>query len=328
VKGIEHYTSSSGFHCIRCHYSADPSKDPDTEAGRAWMENELKGIPGGIGSHQWRVEYEIDWDAAGGELVFPYFEAFRSRIVRPPFKIPETWNLYASFDYGHRNPSSFHVYALDHDNNIWVIWEYYSSGKGFRQIARSIRSCEYFGKLCYLPIADPSIWAKTQQTESGSEMKSIAQLFYELPPEEQIVFSPGKKGGDITVAEKINGDVWNEEKLKEGKQPGLFILATCPFMIWELGKLRYKDWSGSMQEQRNLQESIVDKDNHAWDDLKMLMTMFFMAPGKPEDDKLEVLKRLDPASYEEWKSVARLHGEETGAAGSMGDFENEESQDE
>ncbi len=64
-----------------------------------------------------------------------------------------------------------------------------------------------------------------------------------------------------------------------------------------------------MQEQRNLKESIVDKDNHAFDDLKMFMTMFFMTPKEPETEAMEALRTLDPVSYQEWKSVQRLHGE-------------------
>jgi hypothetical protein len=310
VRGITHYNTASGFHAVRVHYSADPEKDPDTPVGSEWLSKVLIGIPGGINSAIFRQEFEIDWDAAGGELVFPQLEPFRSKIIAAPFSVPESWSLYGSFDYGHRNPSSFHVYAIDHDGDIWAVWEYYAAGKGYRQIARAIRSCPQFDKLAYLPIADPSIWAKTQQTVNDqNEMKSIAQLFFELPEGERIVFSPGKSGGDITVAEKINGELWNTEELKKGRKPRLHIFATCPFLIWELGKLRYKDWGGSMQEYRNLQESIVDKDNHAFDDLKMFMTMFFMSPKEPEEEKLAALRTLDPVSYQEWKSVQRMHGE-------------------
>jgi hypothetical protein len=78
-----------------------------------------------------------------------------------------------------------------------------------------------------------------------------------------------------------------------------------------------------MQEKRNLQESIVDKDNHAFDDLKMFMTMFFMAPDKPQQDAMEKLRREDPASYEEWQSVKKMHGEEQSSHGTLGEFEDE-----
>lgn len=325
MKGMEHYISGSGFHVLRVHYSADPAKDPGTEAGAKWFEDAPKGIVGGIRSAQWRAEMEIDWDASGGELVFPQFELFRDKIVVVPFEVPESWSLYGSFDYGHRNPSSFHIYAIDHDGDVWVVWEFYQKGLGFRQIARNIRECKFFPRLSFLPIADPSIWSKTQQVDAGNELKSIAQLFFELPPSEQVVFAPGKAGGDITVAEKINGDLWNEQNLKKGDAPRLRIFATCQMMIWELMKLRYKDWSGSMSEYRNLQEGIVDKDNHAFDDLKMFMTMFFMAPAKPKEEaELEKLKSINYASYREWKSMMKAHGDDSTRNTGLQGFESDE----
>jgi hypothetical protein len=326
LKGIEHYQSEAGFHCIKVEFKADPRKDPDTDVGQEWLKNEIKGIPGGIASAQFRQEYLIDWDAAGGELCFPQFDLYKSKIVVPPFIIPESWSLYGSFDYGHRNPSSFHVYAIDHDGDVWCVWEYYKKGMGYRQIAQAIRACPFFDKLSYMPIADPSIWAKNQQTDDGNEVKSIAQLFFELPLKEQVVFAPGKAGGDITVAEKINGEMWYVPVEKPDKwmfTPRLKVFSTCPMWIWEFAKLRYADWSGTMQEQRNTKESIVDKDNHGFDDFKMFMTMFFMAPTRPEEQKMSRLKQDDPVSYNEWKSVERHFEEQDSSRGTLGEFDEE-----
>ena len=323
LRGVKHYTCDIGYHVIRIHYTADPDKDPATPKGKAWFDNAVKGYTGGTKSSAWRQEMEIDWDSTGGELVFPQLQEFEEQIFVRPYTIPDTWALYGSFDYGHRNPSSFHVYALDHDANIHAVWEYYQAGKGYRQIAKAIRACPYFDRLNFMPIADPSIWAKNQQVMGGddNEMKSIAQLFMELPPKEQIVFCPGKNGGDITVAEKINGDIWNEAALRAGEKPKLFIFQTCPMMMWELKKLRYADWSATMQEQRNIKEEIVDRDNHSFDDLKMFITMFFSAPGQTNAPKYQKLKETDPVSYQEWVSVAKMHGEVGSNKGSMGDFE-------
>lgn len=312
MKGLSHYKSAAGFHCMKLLYTCDPTKDADELA---------KGYPGGKRSAAFRQEILIDWDAAGGELCFPQLETYEDRIVVKPFEVPETWSLYGSFDYGHRNPASFHLYAIDYDGNINVIWEYYKSGKGYRYIADCIRSCPYFERLSFMPIADPSIWAKNQQVADSNEVKSIAQLFFELPPDLQIVFAPAKSGGDITVAEKINSALWNEEALRNGEPPRLKIFATCPMMIWELKKLRYSDWSGSMAEVRNLKESIVDKDNHAFDDLKQFITMFFMSPDRPEKDPLEKLKKVDPTSYAEWKRVEQMHNGINSTRGTMGEFE-------
>jgi hypothetical protein len=156
-------------------------------------------------------------------------------------------------------------------------------------------------------------------------MKSVAQLFFELSDNERVLFMPGKKGGDITVAEKINGDMWNPEELKLGNQPKLRIFSNCPMLIWEMKKLRYKDWSAVAQEERNVQEEIVDRDNHAFDDLKMFLTMFFMGPSiakdSEDDARLRALREADRASYDEWKRVQKMHGESKQSSGAtMGDF--------
>lgn len=322
MKGVKHYVSDSGIPCMRVHYTADPEKDPATEAGAKWLERALKGYPGGVKASSWRREMEIDWDATGGELAFPQLTEFEHMIVIPPHEIPESWSLYGSFDYGHRNPSSFHVYAIDHDGNITVIWEYYMAGQGYRRTARTIRGCPFFDKLAFPPIADPSIWAKNQQQAGGddNDMKSVAQLFFELPDNERILFVPGKRGGDITVAEKINGDMWNEEELRQGRQPRLRIFSTCPMMIWELKKLRYRDYTAIMQETHNIKEELVDRDNHSYDDLKMFVTMFFSTPQSAEEAKLESLRKIDPVSYAEWKAVAERFSEGRKAESGLGEF--------
>jgi hypothetical protein len=319
-KGIKHYKSDMGIHCIRVHYTADPDKDPDTEAGKQWFDNQSK-LYGGVKSAAWQREMEIDWDATGGDLVFPQFKQYEDRIVITPFEIPESWKLYGVFDYGHRNPSAFEVFAIDHDGNIYSVWEYYMAGQGYRRIAQAIRACQYFDKLEFPPIADPSIFANNQQVQGGdgNVMKSIGQIFFELPENERIMFIPGKKGGDITMAEKINGLLWNEEKLKVGEMPQYRIFKTCPMLIWEISKIRYREYTAVMLETHNLKEELVDKDNHAIDCTKMFMTMFFGSPKKPEDMKLSALQRFDPNAAEEWKAVQKMH-EEKNHIQSMGEF--------
>jgi hypothetical protein len=319
-KGIKHYKSDMGIHCIRVHYTADPDKDPDTETGKQWFDNQSK-LYGGVKSAAWQREMEIDWDATGGDLVFPQFKQYEHMIVINPFEIPETWKLYGVFDYGHRNPSAFEVFAIDHDGNIYSVWEYYMAGQGYRRIAQAIRACPYFDKLEFPPIADPSIFANNQQVQGGdgNVMKSIGQIFFELPENERIMFMPGKKGGDITMAEKINGLLWNEEKLKAGEMPQYRIFKTCPMLIWEISKIRYREYTAVMLETHNLKEELVDKDNHAIDCTKMFMTMFFGSPKKPEDMKLSALQQFDPNAAEEWKAVQKMH-EEKNHIQSMGEF--------
>jgi hypothetical protein len=317
MRGVDKYISESGFSCIRIHYTADAEKDPATVDGKRWLDAELRGYPGGLSSSAWRQEMEIDWDAAGGDLVFPQLGPYRSKIVVPPIEIPEGWMLFGSYDYGHRNPASFHVHCLDYDGNIWTVWEFYDAGIGYREQAKRIRACPLWDRLSTNPIADPSIWAETQ--ERDNEVKSIAQLFAELPEKEQIFFMRGSKGGDVTAAEKVNGSLWQD---LDSRKPRWRIFASCPKLIWELGNLRYADWSQTTSETRNIREEIVDKDNHAWDDFKMFLMRFFAGPVKSEsDEKLDKLRASDPASYREWKNARKIFdgGRQKGQS-NLGDF--------
>ncbi len=329
MKGVQFYKSRAGFSCVRLHYSADPARDPDTEQGRQWVIEASKGLVGGVNSSDWRQEQEIDWDITGGAPVFPMIQLFRSRIVCAPFEIPEGWSLYAGYDYGHRNPSAFNVHAVDYEGNITTCWEYYKADARYRDQARAIRSCEFFDRLSYMPIADPSIWSLTQQADN--EVKSIAQLFSELADDERIHFAPGSKGGDVTLAERILGDLWAplvlEWNVANGALPGSQkstgrlkwrIFETCPNLISELEGLRWAEWTGSAAASRNAKEKIVDRKNHAWDATKVVFNMFFAGPVRPQADKYESLKKSDPSSYREWTSMAERLGEAESNQGTPG----------
>ena len=330
MNGVKHYQSDAGIHVVRVHYSADPDKNPNTPRGAEWLRNSLIGYPGGMGSAAWRQEMEVDWDVAGGELVFPDFEAYRHRIVTQPFPIPATWRLYASFDYGHRNPSSFHVHAMDFDGNVWTIWEFYQRNLGYREQARAIRAYPRFKDLAFNPVADPSIFIKSQAGATQGEEKAVSQLFFELPDDEQIVFIPGNRGGDITFAEKVKGFLWpwmsvdhmklTEEKKKEEARWRIF--SSCPMLLWELERMRYADFSSIAQEARNVQEKIIDKDNHAWDDCKYFFMMFFFRPEKEKEDRWEKLRAADPLSWKIRKEEEEKYPSEGGTKdSSLGDFE-------
>jgi len=304
VKGISHYQTKAGIHAVSVHYTADPAKDPDTDSGLTWFGEATKGYIGGTLSSAWREEMEVDWDVTGGELVFPMMQFFEDKIVAAPFEIPSDWQLYGSFDYGHRNPASFHVYAMDFDSNVWSVWELYGSEMGYVEMAEKIRACPYYDKLNFMPIADPSIFAQTQQSEN--EVKSIAQLFWELDDAKRIIFVPATKGGDVTTAEKIRNNLWED---LENKPAGWRIFSTCPWQIWELKKLRYADWSSTQMQFKNLREKIVDKDNHAWDDAKMFFNMFLWGPTSAPQDALSKLEKIDPMSAREWRAMAQRLGE-------------------
>ena len=70
TRGMSVRTTSLGFRVLRLHYTADPEKDPTTELGKRWYDEARKGMP----EARWRQEYELDYGALSGQLVFPTFE--------------------------------------------------------------------------------------------------------------------------------------------------------------------------------------------------------------------------------------------------------------
>lgn len=266
MKGINERITNTGINVLEIHYSADPSKDPDTPEGSLWKVRELLGYPGGESGAKWRREMEIDFYVQGGQLVFPNMEANRNRICIKPFDIPAEWSLYGSFDYAGRGVTAFLVHAVNHkEEDYYTVWEFYKVNSGYVNTANAIKKCPYYDRLEWI-VADPSIWTPTQEQKGQKELVSMAQLF----AEQGIVFMKGKRGGDNEFAELINETLW--KGMSEGVQPKYRMFETCEKHWWEMSRWRYMDYTTATQSYRNLKEQMVDKDNHTIDALKYFLT--------------------------------------------------------
>jgi len=268
-KGIQAGISSEGIQVVRIHYSADPMKDPDTHNGKEWRHIELQGYRG-VHDPRWRKEMEIDFDAHGGQLLFPYLLEYQNRIFVNPQEIKGA-QLIAGLDYGTRNPSAFEVLAIDYDKNIKVVYEYYEppkahkesdevfrARKGYKMLAAAIKQCPYFSEKLRI-LADPSLWNKTQEARDSTGLMSVADLF----AQEGVALTQGQRGRDFACYESLDSNLW--DNLAE---PRLVIFKNCPWLWWEVQRLRFDDYAAATQANQNLKEKIVDKDNHAWDAFK------------------------------------------------------------
>lgn len=246
--------NSQGHRVIRLHYSADPEK----HAG--WVAKESSKLLGGTTSLIWRREMEIDFGAGSGELVFPEFFGMEDDLVVDPFKLDDTFTYFGGFDWGVRNPASFHVYAQAQDGTVYSVWEYYASGHIVPQVSRAIRECPYYDKLQWIA-ADPSIWTENQSKKDG--FTSIAAM---MNDEEEVgewivdKLMPAHDRSDVAAIAKVKA-LW-------GQAPAKFkIFKTCPNQISELKNLKYPE----RKERTNETEKILDKNNHTWDDLKYVL---------------------------------------------------------
>ena len=294
---------------LRVHYSADPDKRPGTAAGDDWLSRSLAGYAGGRTSPRWKREMEIDYGAFGGAKAFPEWDAWKTGpIVCEPFA-PVGYTLYASYDHGWNNPAAFHVHGVGRDGQIVTLWEFYADRVPVSYIARMIKGQDIvlprrpeakieparlrwpgnpFAETMRIKIADPSMWAEDQPMKDEPN-KSIADLF----AREGVHFERGERGGDQTVVEWLLGTFWVDPE-----HPRYRITTACPHLIRELGTQRYKEVSEHQQLTHDASEVLVDKDNHAWDGLKMFLKRF---PPTPSTAK----PKPEPATFNWWRKQAQ-----------------------
>jgi hypothetical protein len=288
--------NSQGHRVIRLHYTADPDKDSN------WVKRESAKLLGGTTSLVWRREMEIDFGAGSGELVFPEFFGMEDDLVVDPFKLDDTYSYFGGFDWGVRNPASFHVYAQAQDGTIYSVWEYYAAGHIVPQVARSIRECPFYDKLQWIA-ADPSIWTENQSRKDG--FTSIAAMMNdEDEVGEYIVYKimPAHDRSDVAGIARVKA-LWGQVPVK------FKIFKTCPHQISELKNLKYPE----RKERVNETEKILDKNNHTWDDFKyfLLSNPFIKTmEDKPKVGTIKYINEISDLAAERAKMTGRTIQEE------------------
>ena len=215
-------------------------------------------------------------------LVYPEFD--ENVHVIEPFAIPSDWQDIISIDPGLHNPLSAHWYAVDFDENVYVVYEHYVAGKDVDFHAEAIKSiCSRIGwktdgKGRVRALIDS---AAKQRTLAG--VKSVVELFYERgilvnPDVEKDLFS-----GIARVKSYLN---------QKNGLPNLYIFNTCPHLIAELKG--YYWGSGDVPKK---------VDDHSLDEMRYyLMSRPKKAPAVEEKtaiqrDKEKRLRKLKARQY-------------------------------
>lgn len=286
----------------RLHYAADETKNPQNPVGMKWVKQALSGYAGGMRDPRWLKEMEIQYGAGGGTKVFPEWDNWLrdSNIFIDGDVDISGAKIYGSYDHGYRNPACYLVHAIYPDQTKRTIWEFYASDVTVPFISqiilgndttlpdgRRIKGNPYAGKEV-LKICDPEIMRATQVMEKGPN-RSVAHLF----SQEGVHFSAGTKGDDGTVVNWLNGNLWLDPN-----RPWYQIHRSCTNLIWELGKLHTQALTPLMSRKRNEHETLVDKDNHAWDALKYWLKRF------PVGVKVNVEQKKE-ADFEFWMKAAK-----------------------
>ena len=264
MQGLDIYKTNDGFTVARLHYSADPEKilengDPIPEL--------LEGYIGGKNGSAWRKEMEIDFTAYSGQLLcYAILNQYRDKIIVDRYVKVSDYK-YGSLDWGRNNPASFHVYAVNEDKHIHSAYEVYLRDTSIPDFSALIKQCPYYQDLHWIS-ADPSIWNRNQ--EDLQDLRSINDKFHD----QGIVLTRGKSRDDeIAINELL--DRW--DKLDESS-PRFTISPRCIKQIWEFERLRYKEITTAMIEMLNPHETLIDKDNHSWDDFKYFISKLISIP--------------------------------------------------
>ncbi len=205
--------------------------------------------------------------AASEGLVYPEFDE-RTHVI-DPFPIPKEWQDNISIDPGLNNPLSAHWYAVDYDDNVYVVYEHFAAGKDVDYHAQEIKRISALlgwktderGRVRALIDS-----AAKQRTLAG--VKSVCELFYERgilvnPDVDKDLFS-----GIARVKSYLN---------RKNGLPNLYIFSTCTHLIRELKSYFW----GSGDTPRKT-------DDHALDEMRYyLMTRPKKTPPLREKSEIE-----------------------------------------
>ena len=190
--------------------------------------------------------------AVGEGLVYPEFD--EGVHVIEPFDVPLEWQDNISIDPGLNNPLAALWFAVDFDDNVYVVYEYYQAGKDVDYHAEKIKeACARLnwhtdGKGRIESLIDS---AANQRTLAG--IKSVTELFYERG----ILVNPNVNKDLFSGIQRVKSYLSRKNGL-----PDIYIFPTCVNLIRELKG--YFWGSGDVPKKR---------DDHALDALRYyLMT--------------------------------------------------------
>lgn len=215
---------------------------------------------------------EGSFDHASG-MVYPNWS---SAVIEdlPNFSATaRQWDKMFSLDHGLRNPTAFLSGTIDPKEGIlYIFQEYYKPDSLVPQnvevIKPRIESVPY-GKLRFM-VADPAIRNKADPTTGKS-----VQFLYQ---EQNLFFQLGNNDVDAGI-NRLNSYI-DRGKIK--------IFRSCVNLIRE--GLNYKYKEASMDDDKNLDEKPIKKDDHAMDSLRY---MIMMLPFDPDQLAYTPVSRLD-----------------------------------
>lgn len=226
-----------------------------------------------------------DWDSYSGQ----YFTEWRDNPehyddrqwthVINPFKIPNHWKIYRSFDWGYNKPFSCGWWAVDTEGVAYRILELYGCTKTpnqglkwtanqvFKEIARIENEHEWLKGKNITGVADPAIFS----ADGGESIAETAQ-------KSRVYFQPGDH-------QRIPGWMQMHYRLSfdDNGFPMMYVFKNCKDFIRTVPTLIYDD------------HKVEDLDTEGEDHIADETRYFCMArPVAPRIKEVKVLPMHDP----------------------------------
>ncbi len=230
-----------------------------------------------------------DWDSFSGQVFMEWrndpthYEDRVNTHVIAPFKVPNTWRIIRSFDWGFTKPFSVGWYAVDHDNRIYRIRELYgcmgTPDVGVQwnpaKIAEEIKRIEaddpnLKGKQI-LGICDPAVFQRNGG-DSQAEIMAKYQVYWTKADNSRI---SGKMQMHYRMA--MDGE----------QRPMLYVFSTCKHCIRTLPSLVYSE--------TDVEDVDTTQEDHIYDELRYVC---MANPVNPPVAEEAPPKQFDPLSTE------------------------------
>lgn len=238
-----------------------------------------------------------DWDTFSGQVFTEwrddpchYGDRTNTHVI-DPFRIPDSWVIWRSFDWGYSRPFSVGWYAVDHDRRLYRIRELYgctgdpNTGVQWEpsRVAAAIKEVEgsdpnLKGKRI-LGVGDPAIWA-SQGTESIGALMERERVYFE-------------KGENARLDGKMQ--VHHRLAFDGDGVPMLYVFSTCRHFLRTIPALVY--------DERDVEDVDTDGEDHIYDELRYVCMKNPISPPpvlKKEIDPYDPLDLRKDVEYDRY----------------------------
>jgi hypothetical protein len=220
-----------------------------------------------------------DWDIFEG-MFFTEFD--QTEHVVKPFDVPSGWRMILGWDDGTREPRAVYAFAIDNDNRIWVVYEYYKKGESVTDAARNIRD----------ELQNLGYWDRLLKTVVDPSMKRVNDQTGTSPIEVLESMGFGFRMGQIEEGKNNREDGWRIVRSymshKPYEEPLLKIFSSCENMIRTLPQLVYYETNKGVAKKDDLDTS---QEDHAADVLRYALFSLDSVPGRFAHTSLSRIRR-------------------------------------